>query len=252
MHSLALTNNNEQISVHTYWKSENSLSRKIAVCAIFHLGMTCLFARFVFLFGFFVFLLCFFFSPPLLCVVYWALALTLSLRPTDHSFIRLHSKISLLQIHSPLTLKLALSSTIYSVVFWLTNWEEQRPTKKKMNIFYAIFFCVCCSLLCSITFNWTNKTMENADVCELCMLLLVLLLGVIWKWLFALPKGRLCRRNRQWLCSVSFRFIVCSAQHLFALSRFQHSRTKNIISVVRERVCKRARLCSVWTCIKMQ
>lgn len=135
--------------------------------------MTCLFARFVFLFDFFVFLLCVFFSPPLLCVVYWALALTLSLRPTDRSFIRLHSKISLLQIHSPLTLKLALSSTIYSVVFWLTNWEEQRPTKKKW-IYSTLYFFVCVALSCARslliepTKQWKMQMYANCVCCCWC------------------------------------------------------------------------------------
>lgn len=193
----------------------------------------------------------FFFASFIVCCVlsFGSHSVAASNRPFVHSF----AQQNIAATNSFATYTKA--STQFDDLFRRILADELRraeTNQKKMNIFYAIFFCVCCSLLCSITFNWTNKTMENADVCELCMLLLVLLLGVIWKWLFALPKGRLCRRNRQWLCSVSFRFIVCSAQHLFALSRFQHSRTKNIISVVRERVCKRARLCSVWTCIKMQ
>lgn len=97
------------------------------------------------------------------------------------------------------------------------------------NLFSTIFVTFLPLYFVRIAFNWTNKTMENADVCECA-------LGVIWKWLFALPKGRLCRRNRQWLCSVSIRFIVCpttSIRTLYFNTIFQ-------------------RVCSVWTCIKMQ
>lgn len=111
--------------------------------------------------------------------------------------------------------------------------------------------------------NWTNKTIAKCR----CVLRMCGSLGVIWKWLFALPKGRLCRRNRQWLGSVSFRFVLSYAhKRRFALyiltENFCHNARVSPL-VANKWLCVRARLrttaserarerVSVWTCIKMQ
>lgn len=127
------------------------------------------------------------FVPPSVCSSVWL-------------FVRLQNKIAT-------TFSFATRYRIcVRFIFFLPCEEFIRQCSFFCSVCFSVFFV-------RIGFNWTNKTMENADVCECDGAL-----GVIWKWLFALPKGRLCRRNRQWLCSVWFGFVLSFAQQLlFAL-----------------------------------